>query len=471
MFGKLVKLANRFDKNGLPQMADKVDKLILALAQEIGGNINLVELMRLKPEVIMSLGKAISFDLVMEPDPDGRGNSVRAIPKIHDKWTDGLNLGDISNLTELQGHMMPAAVDETMKKIEEGGWFEEDADLPTLSEDEFDFAPEYVAEEKEKEERGRKELDEALSGAYEAVEKEQLLPGTERSPEVKRKEVSDAAGGAHDAVEQMWPEEKSPLFTPEDFKPAEEGKVAGNKTLQERNRMRDLTEAEVRAALVKMADEFDQSGQHDLAAEIDTTLKSFSARPKAPLKKLDDKVKKNLIVFVHDADQNNAKSIKGLNELFRRLRYFNFSDSAKDLGLERVVKDMEKTQEGLEVAKKRFFELMHGKKPSKKDLDEMFDEIVEEAQKDDGQNTLDFFGANSDDEFSEFNTEDQADEDFDPTPEKDLIGMDEEEELLGSFEVGPEGVKDLDEEEEISEEMEEELEKFLEGLEDQGGEE
>jgi len=439
MFGKLVKLANRFDQSGMPHMADKVDKLILALAQEIGGNINLVELMRLKPDVIMSLSKAISFDLVLEPDPDGRGNSVRAIPKIHDKWTDGLNLGDMSNLTELQGHMMPAAVDETMNKIEEGGWFEEGADLPTLSEEEFGFDPEYVAQEKQNEEQKKKELDEALSGASEAVEREQMLPREDRSPEVKQRDIGEAAEEATNTIE-MWPNDTAePFFSPEDFKAREEGKVAGDKTLQERTRMR---ETEVRAKLVKMADDFDQAGLHDLAAEVDRTLKSLSARPKAPLKKLDDDIKKNLIVFVHDADKNTSKSIKGLNELFRRMRYFDFSDAAKDLGLDRAVKDMEKTRGSLEEAKRKFYEMMHGKKPSKKDLEELFDSLVDGIEESKEQPALDFF-------------DDQLRRE-EPEPEKEL-----EEDTEEPVE------EDVDEEEEeISEEMEKELDAFLSELEE-----
>lgn len=385
MFKKLTKLSDRLNQSGLPKMANRVNKFILSLAQEAGGSINLVELIRLKPEAIMSLGKAISFDLVLEPDPDGHGNVVRAIPKIHDKWTDGLNLGDISNTPELQTYMVPEAAKETIKRLEEGGWFEEGADLPTLSEKEFEFDPEYIDRENMKE----KDLDEALSGAREAFEN------------------------------------KQPLFTQEDMESTE-------------RRTASTVEARIRTALVKMADEFDQEGKFDLASEIDCTLKSFSARPKAPLKKLDDKVKKNLIIFVHDADQNNSKSIKGLNELFRRLRYFDFTDSAKDLGLDKIVKDMEKTQEGLESAKKKFFELMHGKKPSKKDLEEMFDDIVDAVKNDEGQNTLDFFDANSDDEkiIDEIDTEENIDE-CDST------------------------------EAEMSDEMEEELEKFLEGIENE----
>jgi len=441
MFDKLIKLADRYDAAGKPEIANKIDRLIVALAQQAGGNINLVELMRLKPETIMSLGKAISFDLVLEPDPDGRGNTVRAIPKIHDKWTDGLNLGDISNTPELQTYMMPAAADETIKQLEEGGWFEEGADLPWASEEDVKFAPETLREiQLENLEKGRqtqkqrRDIDEALSGAVQEVERESFLPESERSEEAQQYDL--------------------PTIPPSGFSyEPEYRKQQEKERREERKRMREPTEAEVRAALVKMADEFDQEGKFDLASEIDRTLMSFSARPKAPLKKLDDKVKKNLIVFVHDADQNNSKSIKGLNELFRRLRYFDFADSAKDLGLDKIVKDMEKTQEGLEAAKRRFFELMHGKKPSKKDLEDMFKEIVDAARQDDGQNTLDFFEANSDDGWDQDAEDSAIDKEI---PAEEMLDI-------------PEGEEEISEEE-MSEEMMEELEKFLEAESEEGDE-
>ena len=75
--------------------------------------INLVELIQAKPDVVESLGKAISFELILEPDPDGRGNSLKVIPKINDKWTDGLNLGDIKNSPKLQPYVSPDENKET----------------------------------------------------------------------------------------------------------------------------------------------------------------------------------------------------------------------------------------------------------------------------------------------------------------------------------------------------------------------
>lgn len=188
--------------------------------------------------------------------------------------------------------------------------------------------------------------------------------------------------------------------------------------------MKNVTEDQVISLLVKMADSFDHDGDHSLASEVDNTIKSFSSRPKAPLKNLDDDVKKNLIIFIHDADQSNGKAIECLNELFRRLRYFDFADTAKDLGLEKVIKTLEGTRGGLGDAKKKFYEMVHGKRPSKTDLEELFSNIVKDKEEDKNeQNAIDFFNAHS-----EYGCEDEEQEEIED------ISDDELEEFLQSIE-------------------------------------
>ena len=124
--------------------------------------------------------------------------------------------------------------------------------------------------------------------------------------------------------------------------------------------------------LVKMADDLDQSGKDDLTTSVDNVIESFAARPKAPLKGLSDDVKKALLVFIHDAGKNTGDSIGKLNEFFRRLRYFDVANSIKDMGLDKVVGDMKKTQDCLDSAKSKFYEMTHGKRPSKSDLEGLF---------------------------------------------------------------------------------------------------
>ena len=429
MRSHLVKLADHLDKRGQPDLADAVDQLI-AIAEGLEGRINVVDLMQLKPGVLDSLKEAIDFDLFLEPSSEG-GNDVKAVPHIKDKWTDGLNLGDVRRTPGIENYFTQKPLEDTINHIESGDWMPEDEQMPMLDESEFKYDPDYLKQMKvenlekaRNEKKQQRDLDEALSGAVKHVEEERFRPESERSEE------------AYNAT--------LPTLGPNQFKYDPDYRAQQDKIRQEeRRRMKNLTEAEVYSLLVKMADQFDQQGNHALASAVDDTLKSFSARPKAPLKKLDDDVKKNLIVFIHDADRNTSKSMKGLTELFRRLRYFDLADSVKDLGLDKTVKELEKTQECLDGAKKKFFELMHGKKPSKQDLDALFKDL----DKAEDQSALDFFDQHA---------EDGAEQDS-----LDDVGMDEDE-LLGSFLAGPGGVKDLDEdEEELSDEMSDELERFL----------
>lgn len=147
--------------------------------------------------------------------------------------------------------------------------------------------------------------------------------------------------------------------------------------------------------LIRMADKFDREGKFDLAEAVDSAIAAKkAARPAVPLKNLNDDVKKNLIVFLVDAEDSVKKSNKGLNELFRRMRYFDIGDSIKDLGLDKVVKDMSKTQECLDNAKKDFYVMTFGKKPSREDLDALMKELRGDMKdKDESDMAMDFFGS------------------------------------------------------------------------------
>lgn len=146
-----------------------------------------------------------------------------------------------------------------------------------------------------------------------------------------------------------------------------------------------LTKNEALATLVKLADKFDNTEREDIADAIDDTLASFASRVRAPLKNLDDELKKGLLIFITDADANTTKSKKGLEELLRRMRYFDLADNIKDLGIDKIIKQMDGTAGYLGDVKRRLYELMHGKKPSASDLEGLTKEKVEE------QNAADFF--------------------------------------------------------------------------------
>jgi hypothetical protein len=98
----------------------------------------------------------------------------------------------------------------------------------------------------------------------------------------------------------------------------------------------------MRKKLVNLADKFDREGKADLADAVDSLL-STAARPKAPLKSLDDDVKKDLLKFIHKVKENLEDSMEALQEFFRRLRYFDIGDTVKDLKLDKALKELSKT--------------------------------------------------------------------------------------------------------------------------------
>jgi hypothetical protein len=130
----------------------------------------------------------------------------------------------------------------------------------------------------------------------------------------------------------------------------------------------------MREQLVRLADKFDREGKTDLADAIDRML-STASRQKAPLKNLDEDVKKDLLKFVHRVKKNIEDSAEALEEFFRRLRYFDVGDSVKELKLDKVLKDLEKTQECMDSAGKTMYALTYGKHPSKSDMEQLADDF------------------------------------------------------------------------------------------------
>lgn len=130
----------------------------------------------------------------------------------------------------------------------------------------------------------------------------------------------------------------------------------------------------MRDILVKLADKFDQEGKHDLASEVDILLTTAS-RPHAPLKSMDDEIKKDLLRFIHNAQGNISASMESLSEFFRRLRYFDQAGTVKDLRLDRTLRDLQKIQNSVDGAGKALYALSYGKHPSKADLEQMADDF------------------------------------------------------------------------------------------------
>lgn len=90
----LLKIADELDKAGFTAEADELDLLIRAFASQ---SVSAEWLERMTSQDLTdTLKEMISFELRVEPFKDGGGNVLKAIPKLHDKWTDGLLLGDAS---------------------------------------------------------------------------------------------------------------------------------------------------------------------------------------------------------------------------------------------------------------------------------------------------------------------------------------------------------------------------------------
>lgn len=282
----------------------------------IRGKISAKDLLELKPDILDALKESITFDLLLEVDLDGQGNFVKAIPNIHDKWTDGINIGDISSTPGLDKFFMEGPL-------------------------------------------------------------------------------------------AMQPKE-----------------------------------SELIAKLVKMADKFDQEGEFELAAEVDNALQSLGAVSNPALKNEDEEVKKNLIRYIYNALQNIESAKSGLNELFRRLRYFDATKSIKEMGLDRAVKEMEKTHSQLDAALSRMYEMTQGKRPSKANLEQMLNDGAME------QTALDFFDSKAEDELD-------ADDKENTKVNGKKIKRDDDKELEIAVEV------EVDEEEDIGD-IEELLKEFWE---------
>lgn len=412
MLKTLLKLADRLDQSGLPGYANMVDRMLVSFGGQHGA-ISMADLMKLMPDAKQSLLNAVQFDLEAKKD------SVKAVPDIDvDFYNFEVDLSKIKDSPKLHKYLTDDGKNALFP------------DLPTAGEHDFDYVP------------GKKDFsdaDKSLELALKQLKREEFVDPAAQSEEGQKLYQQHQQRVKN--LERARQQKEVNQYIPGALEKAEEGNFVpvepDYSSLPPMQRLKPdpdprlhrKTEEDIRELLVKMADDFDMSGDHELAVQVDGTLKSFSARPKAPLKQLDDDVKKNLIVFVHDADQSTSKSIKGLKELFRRLRYFDLAGSVKDTGLDKLVKDMEKTQCGLGGAKSKLYEMMMGKKPSVQALND----FVGSTDEVDDQSSLDFFDRHT-----------EKDEEEEPQEE---------------------GIEDIDEEEEeLTDELEAELESFLASL-------
>lgn len=122
--------------------------------------------------------------------------------------------------------------------------------------------------------------------------------------------------------------------------------------------------------LIKLADSLDAEGKYKLAEEVDKII-SMATRKKAPLKHLDENVKKNLIGFTHKVEKNLKDSVESLEELSRRLRYFDLAHLIKETALDKAINEMKNTSDCVDSASKKMYELSYGRRPTKDAIEQM----------------------------------------------------------------------------------------------------
>jgi len=148
-------------------------------------------------------------------------------------------------------------------------------------------------------------------------------------------------------------------------------------------------EDEIVLDLIKIADRLDSQGKTELSEKVDEFI-AQAARKKAPLKKMDEKIKHDLLRFIHNAAENLASSVDGLEELFRRLRYFDVADAIKGAGLEDSLKGMKDLRDNMHDATNKMYEACFGKKPSKHDLDNLSKKMKEKKEEQDSSDPFSF---------------------------------------------------------------------------------
>ncbi len=205
----------------------------------------------------------------------------------------------------------------------------------------------------------------------------------------------------------------------------------------------DLKSTETVDRLSKMADELSKKGKSELAAAVNDVLKLGAGRPKAPLKKLDEDVKKDLMRFLTTIKKNMKDSMDALQELFRRLRYFDIDDMVGQLELDKTLKDMEKTHFAMDQATKAMYALTYGKRPSKEDMDQMAEDFGVAGK--DPINPLDFFKSQQgrlSGNLGDFETAEELPEDDEVVEDDETTELEEDMDEAGAFEDDTNDVAD-----------------------------
>lgn len=317
-------------------------------------------------------------------------------------------------------------IDERIEQVERGDWIVPEErermeleKMPMMRPNEFKLDPEYVKELRRQMREQKKKQTESLDETVKKIDEDKWRE-IDEEPKKETKE-----------------DEEPPMLNPREFKwePEYYKKVRKPELARERKRkpktMKPKMSQELLASLIVMADKLDAEGKFAMAAKIDSTLKSMArGRPKSPLKGLDEDTKKDLVKFLHNIGKRMSSSKSDLEELFRRMRYFDVAESAKPLGLDKAFKDMDRVQQCVDAGKESLHAMLGGNKSDLKSLLEALEGDNVEDEPD--HNPLEFFNSREEtDSASEPESMDDPDDGTDleaDVESAEMVGMMDEDE-------------------------------------------
>jgi len=307
-------------------------------------------------------------------------------------------LGDSVVVPTSPGQLSPAYLDEMIKRVDQGDWIGSE-ERQRMEFEQMPWAhPEERAEQVEQgdwidpEEKERMELDKMpmMRSNEFKLDPEYVKELRKKLKEEKQKEKAPKVEPQPEEESEDMPElgQRDFKWEPEYYKKVRKPELARERRMKQKNKMSQ----ELFSSLIVMADRFDSEGKFAMAAKIDNTLKSLArGRPRSPLKGLDEDTKKDLVKFLHNIGKRMSSSTSDLEELFRRMRYFDVADSAKPLGLDKVFKDLVRVQECVDTGKESLHSMLGG---NKSELKSLLEELEGDYAEDEPEhNPLDFFNS------------------------------------------------------------------------------
>lgn len=333
-------------------------------------------------------------------------------------------------------------IDERIEQVERGDWIVPEErkrmeleQMPMLRPNEFKLDPEYVKELRRQMREQKKKQNEMLDETSKQIDEDKWREADEEPKAEKPKEDED--------LPTLSPRDFK--WEPDYYKKVRKPELARERKMKLKNKKPKMSQ-ELLDSLIVMADKFDAEGKFAMAAKIDDTLRSIArGRPKSPLKGLDEDTKKDLVKFLHNIGKRMSSSKNDLEELFRRMRYFDVAESAKPLGLDKAFKDMDRVQQCVDSGKESLHAMLGGNKSELRSLLEALE--GDNAEDESEHNPMDFFNSREETEtVPQEETEEGADLESDVETAEVMSMMGEEEESdeeYEEFEEADELLKDF----------------------------